>query len=161
MKFSIFLLASIVLYNHSLGQGLTIKIKVDNCVDANTINKVQFLIENNNNFDCVVKTEFLPFYFGIYSLTGEMVQRKTSRHLNTVGNNEYIQIGKNSSESIYWLADFWDNYEFKPNQEYYIATTYEYSHLTKDEKKKFKNSDVKLVQSKNQGQSNNFRVCMH
>ncbi len=159
MKFSIFLLLSILVCSHSFGQGLTIKIKVDSCVDANATNRVQFLIENKNNFECVIKTNFLPFYFGIYSLNGEMVPKKSSRHLNNVGNDEYIKIGKNSSESISWLADFWDNFEFKLNQEYYIATTYEYSHLTKDEKKKFKKSDIKLVQSKNNGQSNNFRIC--
>jgi hypothetical protein len=159
MKLSIFLLISIFFYNHSIGQELIIKIKVDTCINPNAVNKVEFLIENKNNFECVVKTEFLPFYFGIYSLTGEMVERKSTRHLNAIGNKEYIIIGKNSSESISWSADFWDNFEFNQNQEYYIATTYEYSYLTRNEKKKFKKSDIKLVKSKNKGQSNNFRIC--
>jgi hypothetical protein len=159
MKSLTFLLISLILWNDIIAQQLIIKIKVDTCIDVNKMNKVEFLVENNNNFDCVVKTEYLPFYFGVYSVTGEIVHRKTSRHNNIVGYNEYVTIDKNSSKVIPWLADFWGNLQFKLNQEYYIEATYEYSYLTKEEKRKFKKSLVKLVKSKNSGRSNFFRIC--
>jgi hypothetical protein len=101
----------------------------------------------------------LPFYFGIYSSNGDVVQRKTTRHLNAIGNNEYTKIDKNSKVTVEWLADFFDNYDFKLNQDYYIDTSYEYSHLTRDEKRKSRNPNFKLIQSKIDTRSNKFKIC--
>ncbi len=158
MRYLIILFVNLIICNYSSSQNLDIKIRIDTCIDARLKNKVDFIIENNNDFDCWIKTEFLLFYFGIYSFNGDLVQRKTTRHLNEIGKNEYMKIGKKSKVTIEWSADFFDNYDFKPNEKYYIATSYEYSHLTKDEKKKFKNSDFKLIQSRIDAKSNNFRI---
>jgi hypothetical protein len=144
---------------YSLGQQLDIKIVIDTCIDARLQNKVEFVIENHSTYDYWIKNEFLPFYFSIYTPDGELVGRKTTRHLNSIGNTEYTKIDKNSRVIVHWVADFFDNYDFQINKKYYIKTCYEYPFLTREEKKKSKNSDFKLIQSKNYAKSNIFRIC--
>jgi hypothetical protein len=143
----------------TIGQKLEISIKIDTCVDARLHNKVSFEIANKDNIDYWIKTEFLPFYFALYNVKGEMIERKTTRHLNLIGNSEYTLIPKNSKVKIDWLADFFNNYDFSLNQDYYLETSYEYSHLAKEEKKKSKNSDFKLYQTKVTAKSNKFKIC--
>ena len=145
MKYVIILLMGLWVCSNSIGQKLDIGVKIDSCIDPYGLNKVDFIIRNMNDFDCFIKTNFLAVYFGIYASDGELVQKKSSNHLNRIGENEYTRVGKNSNVTITWLADFWDNFDFKINQEYYIISSYEYSHLTRKEKKKFKNSDFKLI----------------
>lgn len=159
MRHTIILITLLQLSVSSFGQTLDINITIDTCIDARFKNKVSFVIENRNSIDYWIKTEFLTYYFQVFDTNGESIGRKTTRHLNLIGNNEYTKIEKSTIVTIDWLADFFDNYDFQINQEYYLVTSYEYPYLTRDEKKKNKKNDFKLVQSKIEAKSNRFRIC--
>jgi hypothetical protein len=159
MRYIILSLVSLIISEFSFCQNLDIKIKTDTCIDASIENKIIFVIENNNDFDYWIKTEYLTFYFGVYTLKGEPVQRRTTRHLNRIGKNEYTLIDKNSKVTVEWITDFFDNYRFKFNHDYYIQTSYEYIHMTREEKKKSKKPNFKLIQAKIDAKSNQFKTC--
>jgi hypothetical protein len=160
MRHTIILITLLQLNISSFGQTLDISITIDTCVDARFKNRVSFVIENRNSIDYWIKTELLTYYFQVIDINGQSIGIKTTRHLNLIGNNEYTKIEKSTKVTIEWLADFFDNYDFQINHEYYIVASYEYPNLTRDEKKKSKKTDFKLVQSKIEAKSNRFRICI-
>ena len=136
-------------------------IEIDTCINASSSNYVSFIIENPTDSDLWIRTYFLVLYRGVYSLNGKMVSRKTTRHSNVedIGEEQYTKIDKNSTRTIKWMANFFENTQFELNKEYYIETGYEYSHLTRKEKNKFPKSGLKLAQKRFNGKSNVFKIC--
>lgn len=159
MKNLILVVILVLLQGYAFSQNLTISIKVDTCIDARYSNNVSYIIENHGNSDLWIKTEYLNMYFGVYSSSGEMVQRKTTRHNNEINVDEYTKIEKNSQVVVTWKADFFDNIKFELGQEYYIEAGYEYLHPNRDEKKRSRRSDFVLIQSRIDAKSNRFRIC--
>ncbi len=140
-------------------QDLRMSLEIDSCIDETEINKVFFIIENATDSDYWLKANHLTFYLGVYSNNGQMVSRKTTRHINPIEATDYIKVDKKSKIKLEWRTDLFDNLRFDSNQKYYLESGYELTHLTRDEKKKFTRSGLKLAQQKFSGRSNLFEVC--
>lgn len=136
-------------------------IELDSCIKNYEKNKVCFFIENKTDFDIWIKNYLLTFYFWVYDMNGTQVQRKSSRHLNCeeIGQGEYTKIPKNKKVKIGWLADFFENYNFKKEEDYFIKSSYELTYLNREEKKKTRKTDFYLPKIKFSGRSNYFTIC--
>lgn len=151
---------TVIVFKLMNGQGLKINLSLDSCIYLNGENPVVFVLTNEDSVDCWVKTEHLPIYFGIYSEDEEIVSRKTSQQNDRLNQGEYTKIEGNSTVKIMWNLNF-ENYNLVKNQKYFIQTSYEYNHLTREEKKRVKKTDFKLIQSRINAKSGLFSACKY
>ncbi len=134
-------------------------LEVEPCVNASTENRVTFIIENQSETDYWIKPYFLTFSFGVYSKNGDTISRKTTKHLNQVSSSEYIKVGRSSKVEIEWFSGLFENFQFAPNESYFIESGYVLTHLNRKEKKKLTKSGIKLARQKFSGKSNLFKIC--
>lgn len=154
------ILLFLVSFNQLFAQNVTIDIKIDSCVyEHKLINKITFILENNNDFDCWIVADFLPYSFGIFDSDGNIVPRKNTKHFNLIGGDEYVKIEKKSTAIVEWDTDFFYQLIFDKLKTYHIETSYKYSKLTKEEKKRSRKSDFNLIQEQIDAKSNEFKIC--
>ena len=134
------------------------ELELQTCIDVSNQNIVTFIIDNPTDSDIWINPQYLTFYFGIYSNDGNLISRKTTRHLNGL-ESEYVKVEKKSKKELEWIADFFDNYHFETNKEYYLECGYEPPHLRRKEIKKLKESNIVLSENQFDGKSNLFRIC--
>lgn len=138
-------------------QDLKMELKVETCIDISSQNKVTFIVENPTNSDVWINPSYLNFYFGIYSEDGNMISKKTTRHLNGL-KSQHIKVEKKSKKELEWNADFFDNYQFELNKKYYLECGYE-PHMGRKEKRKLHKQNIVLSENRFNGKSNIFWVC--
>ncbi|WP_320556846.1 hypothetical protein [Winogradskyella aquimaris] len=134
------------------------ELEIETCIDTSSQNNVTFIIENLTDSDIWINPLYLTFSFGIYSEDGNIVSRKTTRHLSGL-KSEYLKVDKKSKKELKWTADFFDNYQFELNKEYYLECGYEPPYLRRKEKRKLKESNIFLSENRFDGKSNLFRIC--
>jgi len=158
MKVLIINLFAIPITSVCFSQNLKMELVIQKCIDASSRDTVTFIIENPTDSDIWIKPDYLTFYFGVCASNGEIISRKTTRHLNRIGSN-FFKIGKKSKKELKWTTDFFDNYQFELNKEYYVECGYEPPHLTRKEKREIKESNINLPENQFSGKSNLFRIC--
>ena len=117
-----------------------------------------FVIENLTDSDIWIDPLYLTFYFEVYSVNGNKISRKTSRHLDAL-ESDFRKVEKKSNKELEWNTDFFDNFQFELNEEYYLKCGYEPPILRGKDKRVLKTQNIELLENRFEGKSNMFRIC--